>query len=145
MNNKGLDRFKEAQRLEYQDAVTEIEFGEKVGHWMWFVFHQLIGLGLSSTSETCGIQSFEQAHEYWEDPILDNRMMDISRLVLKHRNKPIDQIFGFLDAVKFKSSITLFYLISEDDLFKIILDTFFDGGELCEYTLIEFNKWNSQK
>lgn len=127
MNNKGLNRFKEAQMLEFQDACLELEFGEKVGHWMWFVFPQLKGLGQTSTSDVYAIQSIEQAHEYWEDPVLGNRFMDTSRLVLKHKNKPVDQIFGIVDDLKFKSSISLFFLISEDEILKEILSAFFDG------------------
>lgn len=128
-----LNRFKETQKLEYHQALAEIHFGEKVGHWMWFIFPQILGLAQSATSRVYAISSLEEAHEYWEDRLLGNRLFECTKGLLKHLPKPIEEIMDPVDCLKLRSSLSLFYLVSGEPLFKKALDAYFDGS-LCTKT-----------
>jgi uncharacterized protein (DUF1810 family) len=108
MNENGLERFLHAQEAIYESAVRELAAGEKQGHWMWFVFPQVRGLGSSPTSEFFGIASLREAEEYCAHPILGARLLECTALVSSHRSRSLGEIFGYPDDLKFCSCMTLF-------------------------------------
>ncbi|QGZ38803.1 uncharacterized protein (DUF1810 family) [Pseudoduganella flava] len=129
-----LDRFVAAQRHAYDDAVRELRAGRKTSHWMWFVFPQLRGLGRSETSRFYGIASLDEARAYAAHPLLGARLRECTQLVNAHAGTPIGTILGSVDALKFRSSMTLFVEATGDALFRTALDTFY-GGVPDEQTL----------
>ena len=122
-----LNRFLNAQAYTYEKALEEIQNGQKETHWMWYIFPQLIGLGESDTAIYYGIQGPKEAEAYLENPLLKERLIKITKALLKHQDKDVLEIFGYPDNLKLKSCMTLFYEISEDPLFKEVIDTFYDG------------------
>ncbi len=129
-----LERFTEAQDGVFDVALTEIRRGRKESHWMWFIFPQLQGLGLSSLSHFYGIRSLAEAKEYVNHPLLGKRLRTITSALLQHQNTPAEAIFGPIDALKLKSCMTLFDLVSPDDIFQQTLKSFF-GGQADTKTL----------
>jgi uncharacterized protein (DUF1810 family) len=106
-----LDRFKYAQESCYGQVYEEIKNGEKTGHWMWFIFPQLSGLGISSNSRRYAIQNLDEAYEYLKDEILSSRLCELTEiLILEVNGKTCQEIFGFTDSLKFHSSMTLFHI-----------------------------------
>jgi len=131
-----LNRFIIAQEKKYDQALSEIISGRKLGHWMWFVFPQFKGLGISETSTKYSIQNLEEAHDYLNHPILSARLRQITtELIRLDENNPI-KVFGFTDSKKLKSCMTLFSIVdnSPESIFKKAIDKFFDG-EMDERTL----------
>lgn len=126
----GVKRFLEAQNREYvgyKQALDEIKAGQKRGHWIWYVFPQMKGLGFSEMSEFYGISDQGEAEDYLIHPILYDRLYEISRELLQHQDKSAEEIFGSLDAMKVRSCMTLFDSVSPKDVFGEVLDAFFDG------------------
>ena len=121
-----LERFRSAQESAYETALQEIRSGCKRSHWIWFIFPQYRGLGQSPVAQYYEIQSREEAVAYWNDPVLSRRLTEISRELLKLEG-PIERIMGFPDNLKLCSSMTLFYLISGEQVFRDVLDRFYDG------------------
>ncbi len=103
-----LSRFTEAQNPLYPAILAELCAGQKRTHWMWFVFPQLAGLGLSPTSRFYALSSLAEAQAYLADPILGPRLAECTQAVLTHPTRTAEQIFGPIDAAKFRSSLTLF-------------------------------------
>ena len=127
-NNYNLNRFIEAQKRDYDAALSEIRAGRKASHWMWYIFPQLKGLGRSSTSEYYGLSGVEEAQAYLSDPILKARLIEITDAVLAHKDKSAEEIFGGIDAKKLRSCMTLFSIAAPDiPLFNAVLEQFFDG------------------
>lgn len=124
---ESLNRFLEAQENVYGKALSEIKSVKKVGHWMWFIFPQIIGLGESPISLYYAIQNIEEAKAYLEHDILGIRLMEISTVLLKLEGNDPEEIFGFIDAMKLKSCMTLFDYISEDYPFYKILEKYYQG------------------
>ena len=123
-----LVRFVEAQEDVYAQVLDELEKGAKTGHWIWFIFPQLAGLGESDISEYFAISSIEEARAYTANSILGPRLTECTERVLAIEGKSARQIFGDLDAMKFRSSMTLFAAASEDSqLFQQALDRYFGG------------------
>lgn len=104
----GLQRFVAAQHAVYRQVCAELAAGQKRSHWMWFVFPQLQGLGRSAMSQRYGVASRVEAAAYLQHAVLGARLMECTGLVLGVRERSIEQIFGFPDALKFRSSMTLF-------------------------------------
>ena len=128
MDINSLDRFLEAQERMYETALKEIKNGEKESHWMRYIFPQLRGLGRSQMAYTYGINGLEEAKAYLDHPVLSARLIEISEALLKHKNQDIENILGDIDAMKLRSSMTLFALISEENsVFHQVLDCFYDG------------------
>ena len=135
MNINSLDRFIKAQDNMYETALKEIKNGEKESHWMWYIFPQLRGLGESEMSYFYGINGIEEAKAFLAHPTLSARLIEISTALLEHKDKPIEDIMGYIDDMKLKSSMTLFALASEEDsIFHQVLDLFFDG-EMDQQTI----------
>jgi uncharacterized protein (DUF1810 family) len=123
-----LDRFVNAQAAMYPQVLAELQAGEKRSHWIWFIFPQIKSLGHSSTSEFYGIGSLEEARAYLRHPVLGPRLQECTRLVLDVEKRPIEQILGFPDDLKFRSSMTLFARAAgENDLFSDALKKYFNG------------------
>jgi len=133
-----LQRFIDAQDGVYGTALAELEAGSKRTHWMWFIFPQLRGLGLSQISRYYGIGSLDEARAYLAHPLLRPRLHTCVEAILPHQQLTAEQIFGPIDAVKLKSSLTLFDLVEPDELFAAGLLTFF-AGERDERTLALLN------
>ena len=128
MDIGSLDRFVEAQEKMHPIAMEEIKHGKKRSHWMWFMFPQLRGLGRSSTAHIYGISGLEEAKAYLAHPWLSGRLYELCTALLHHKDKSAQEIFGNIDAMKLKSSMTLFALTTEEHtIFDEILDIFFDG------------------
>ena len=130
-----LNRFLEAQKIMYETAHEEIKKGEKESHWIWYIFPQLRGLGYSPKAYTYGIDGLEEAKAYLEHPVLSARLIEITEALLTHRGKDIEDIMGDIDALKLRSSVTLFALISEPkSVFHRVLEVFYDS-KMDEMTL----------
>lgn len=130
----GLQRFIEAQNDSYDQALKEIRNGRKLTHWIWYIFPQIKGLGFSYNSEYYGITSLQEARDYLENELLRKRLFEITESLLMHKGKDIESIMGDIDAMKLKSSMTLFDAVQPDDIFGEVLDEFY-GGERCRITL----------
>ena len=135
MDINSLDRFLEAQERMYEIALKEIKNGEKESHWMWYIFPQLRGLGKSQMAYAYGINGIEEAKAYIEHPVLSARLIEICEALLEHKNGDIEDILGDIDAMKLRSSMTLFAFISvKNSVFFQVLECFYDG-KMDEYTL----------
>ena len=122
-----LQRFIDAQAPIYETALGEICAGSKRSHWMWFIFPQLRGLGLSHTAHFYGIASLDEARAYLEHPILGTRLRECVEAILPwHDRLTAEDILGPIDAVKLRSSFTLFDQIERNTLFAAGLELFFD-------------------
>jgi uncharacterized protein (DUF1810 family) len=123
-----LDRFLEAQEDVYPQALEELRAGRKRSHWMWFVFPQFDGLGASATSRRYAIRSLEEARAYLRHPVLGARLAECTRAVLDLHGLSAPQVFGSPDDRKFRSSMTLFDLVSgPDSPFAAALEMYFSG------------------
>lgn len=123
-----LQRFIDAQNPVYEQVCTELRNGRKESHWMWFVFPQLRGLGNSPTATTFGISSRAEAAAYLAHPVLGKRLRDCTLLVNELEGRSAEQIFGYPDVLKLRSSMTLFAnATSDNQLFKQALRKHFAG------------------
>jgi uncharacterized protein (DUF1810 family) len=129
-NPYDLERFVGAQDLAatYADVVGELRRGRKTGHWMWFVFPQIAGLGRSATSRYYAISSLEEARAYLAHPILGPRLVECSTIVAASEATSASEVFGELDTQKLRSSMTLFLRAARDEpVFRQVLDRYFAG------------------
>jgi uncharacterized protein (DUF1810 family) len=125
-----LDRFVAAQEAggTYQRALDELRAGFKSSHWMWFVFPQIAGLGQSPTSRRFAISSLAEAAAYLRHPVLGPRLRESAAVVAGIKGRSADQIFGSIDAMKLRSSMTLFRRAApEEPVFGQVLKRYFDG------------------
>ncbi len=123
-----LSRFVEAQEEVYKQALAEIKRGRKISHWMWFVFPQIQGLGLSETAKFYAIQDTAEAMRYILHPVLGTRLVEISTELLHLRTTDAVEIVGSIDSLKLHSSMTLFALLeNQHPVFQQVLDRFFAG------------------
>jgi uncharacterized protein (DUF1810 family) len=130
-----LDRFVRAQEAVYEQALRELRAGKKEGHWMWFIFPQLQGLGSSATARFYAIASTGEARAYLDHPILGPRLRQCVRVLLEIEDLTASEILGFPDALKLRSCLTLFAAVAEDDrIFQDGLARYF-GGETDPATL----------
>jgi uncharacterized protein (DUF1810 family) len=132
--NYDLDRFLEPQEYAYSDALREIKDGEKRGHWIWYIFPQIKGLGHSHNSEFYGLSSKEEAKAYLEHPVLGQRLRDITQALFDCDSKTAEDIFGFPDVLKVRSCMTLFDLVSPNDIFNNVLYKYYEG-QRCDKTI----------
>ena len=123
-----LNRFIDAHLRDYPNALSEIRNGRKQSHWMWYIFPQIAGLGMTEISTYYSIQNIEEARAYMEEPLLRSHLLEISEALLELETDDANQIFGFPDDMKLKSSMTLFSQACPDmDVFQKVLDKFFSG------------------
>ncbi|NMG20388.1 DUF1810 domain-containing protein [Brasilonema bromeliae] len=129
-----LDRFVRAQADVYATALAEIRAGDKQSHWMWFVFPQFAGLGVSPMSQRYAIRSRAEATAYLAHPVLGPRLIECATAALGVADRSAEDIFGRTDALKLKSSATLFAAVSPPgSVFEQLLDHFF-AGDHCDIT-----------
>ena len=137
-----LQRFLDAQENDYADALREIKQGYKQSHWIWFIFPQMRGLGKSYMAEYYGISSIEEARAYLDHPTLKARLIEISTALLQHKGKSTAyEILGTIDAIKVRSSMTLFDHILPNAIFADVLDAFYNG-ERDEKTMLIIQSLN---
>jgi uncharacterized protein (DUF1810 family) len=130
-----LQRFVKAQNPVYEQVCAELRAGQKEGHWMWFVFPQLRGLGHSAMAIAFGIASRQEAAAYLDHVVLGPRLRECTRLVNILEGRSISQILGYPDDLKFRSSMTLFATVASDNqVFNDGLQKYF-GGEPDRLTL----------
>ncbi len=122
-----LQRFLDAQSHYYQQALQEVQDGQKHSHWIWFIFPQLAILGHSRNAKYYGISGYEEAEAYLGHPVLGERLRNITKALLSHTDMDIVEIFGEVDAMKVCSCMTLFDAVSPDDIFQNVLDCFYNG------------------
>ena len=123
-----LERFVTAQQYVYDDVLEELRRGRKTGHWIWFIFPQVAGLGSSTMSQHYAIGSLEEARAYLEHPILGTRLRECAGLILATTGRTATEIFGSLDSMKVRSSMTLFHRAAPDEpLFRQVLDRYYGG------------------
>jgi len=129
-----LDRFVAAQDGVYPQALAELQHGAKRSHWMWFIFPQIAGLGQSAMARTYAITGADEAGAYLAHPVLGPRLIEVTQTVTAAPGSA-EAILGGIDAVKLRSSMTLFAAVADDPLpFRAALDRFF-GGEDDQATL----------
>jgi uncharacterized protein (DUF1810 family) len=123
-----LARFVTAQASVHEQALAELRRGSKTGHWMWFVFPQIAGLGFSDMAQRYGISSLDEARAYLAHPVLGPRLRQCAQVVADTTGRSAEQIFGSIDAMKLRSSMTLFHRADpEEPVFAAVLDRYFDG------------------
>lgn len=130
-----LERFVKAQNPEWNSILSELREGDKRGHWMWFVFPQLKGLGSSPNANHFGITSRAEAKAYLDHSILGPRLLECTTLVNSVEGRSIEAIFGEIDAMKFRSSMTLFSEVASDnEVFEEAIKKYY-RGEADQLTL----------
>ena len=122
-----LDRFVDAQKMNYAEALSELRSGRKKSHWMWYVFPQLAGLGNSSMSVRYAIKSEEEARAYLDHLILGPRLIECGEAVLAIENRSAHDILGSPDDMKLQSCATLFERVSSDSVFDRLLAKYYRG------------------
>ncbi|WP_072805514.1 DUF1810 domain-containing protein [Rhodococcoides yunnanense] len=128
MTDYDLERFVDAQDPVWRTVRAELKAGRKETHWMWFVFPQLAGLGLSATAQRFGIADLIEAQLYLSHEVLGPRLQNAAALVEKTEGKTVEQIFGYPDNLKLHSSVTLFAEAGPDvTVFRRVLEKYFDG------------------
>jgi len=128
---RSLQRFVRAQDEggAYRRALQELRAGRKRTHWMWFVFPQLAGLGTSAMAREFAIDSLQEAREYLAHPVLGARLRESARSLLAAHGADAQELLGPIDALKLRSSMTLFALADpEEILFDQVLARFFAGA-----------------
>jgi uncharacterized protein (DUF1810 family) len=129
-NQFDLRRFVDAQDRVYDTVLAELRNGAKRSHWIWFVFPQLRGLGHSATAVRYCISSLDEARAYLAQPVLGSRLRECARLVSRIDGRSADDIFGWPDKLKVRSSMTLFARATDENAeFRAVLDKFYDGED----------------
>ena len=126
-NNYDLNRFVEAQNGVYPIALKELQEGRKRSHWMWYIFPQLKQLGHSYNAKYYGISGIKEAMAYLQHPVLGQRLRETASAILNLSGNDAEAIFGGVDAMKLRSSMTLFDVVSPNDIFAQVLDKYFNG------------------
>ena len=125
-----LSRFHKAQQSSYKTALAEIRSGRKRSHWIWYIFPQIQGLGFSSTAQYYAIENLDEAKAYLADPVLRERLLEISNALLALDSCDPSEVMGYPDDLKLRSSMTLFSLAEpECTVFRDVLDKFYNGQE----------------
>lgn len=123
-----LSRFVEAQQGVYERALAEIRRGRKHSHWMWFIFPQIAGLGMSATSRLYAIRDLAEARAYLDHPVLGKRLLECAEAALGVEGRSALEIFGSIDQMKLRSCATLFARVSPaGSVFHRLLDKYFAG------------------
>ena len=125
--NYNLKRFIEAQEGVYPVALRELREGRKRSHWMWYIFPQLKHLGHSYNAKYYGLSGVDEAAAYLAEPVLGQRLREVSTAILNLPTNDAHEVFGGIDSLKLRSSMTLFDLVSPNDIFARVLDKYFNG------------------
>ena len=125
---KDISRFLEAQEHSYERALSEIKNGRKSSCWMWYIFPQIQGLGISGTTEYYSIEDLDEAKEYMNNETLRGRLIEISEALLGLETDDPHEVLGYPDDLKLKSCMTLFAIAApEEDVFQKVLDKYYEG------------------
>ncbi len=128
MLDDGLDRFLVGQEGVYPGVLDELRSGHKTGHWIWFIFPQIAGLGRSEVSRYYAITSLDVARAYLDHPVLGERLRECATTLLATNDRTASDILGSLDAMKVRSSMTLFLRAAPTEpVFAQVLDRFYGG------------------
>ena len=128
MDNYNLERFVSRQKESYDIAYKELSQGMKQSHWMWWIFPQIIGLGMTSISQEYSIKSIEEARAFLEHPYLGKNIREICKVLLNIESNDANYVMGYPDDLKLCSSMTLFIEADPDEnIFQKVLDKFFNG------------------
>ena len=122
-----LDRFIEAQEKEYEIAYKEISQGKKQSHWIWYIYPQIKGLGMSYMDKEYSIKSIKEARDYVKNEKLYNNLIEMTELLLEIKHNDIKEVMWYPDDLKLRSCMTLFYAISGNDIFEKVIDKFYEG------------------
>lgn len=126
-----LDRFLQAQKGDYEQALAEIRSGRKRSHWMWYIFPQYAGLGASPMSQRYAIKSVAEAEAYLRHPVLGERLVECAEAALGIQDRSASEVFGSPDDLKLRSSATLFAAVSPSgsvgSVFELLLEKYFNG------------------
>ncbi len=125
--NNSLDRFLVAQEHSYDTALREIRAGHKRSHWMWYIFPQIAGLGMSYTAQLYSIKDIDEARSYISHPVLGARLIEISEALLKTESSDATAVMGYPDDLKLRSCMTLFAQVSDNPVFNAVLEKFYGG------------------
>ena len=137
LNEYNLFRFIEAQNGVYPIALKELQEGCKRSHWMWYIFPQLKHLGHSYNAKYYGISGIAEATAYLQHQILGQRLREVTSTILHLSGNDAEAIFGGVDAMKLRSSMTLFDVVSPNDIFAQIIDKYFNGQQdICTLKII---------
>ena len=127
MDKYNLNRFIEAQVDSYESAMGELSRGRKSGHWIWYIFPQIDGLGSSDITKLYSIKSIEEAQAYLEHPVLGERLIESCEILLRLEDVSISDVMGFPDDLKLKSSMTLFTEVSPpSSIFSEVLNKYYE-------------------
>ena len=125
-----FERFVAAQAPVYAQVVSELTRGQKQSHWMWFIFPQIAGLGRSAMAQAFAISDLAEAQAYLKHPTLGPRLVECAGIVASHRGLTAEQIFGGIDSIKLRSSMTLFaHADPEQPVFRQVIDQYYDGPD----------------
>ena len=135
-----LDRFIIAQKKDYNQALKEIENGEKLTHWSWYIFPQLKGLGSSPKAEFYGIKDLQEAKLYLTNDYLKNNLIQISQALLNLKTNNPTEVLGYPDDLKLKSCMTLFCVADSNiNVFREVINKYYNG-EFDNETISLLNK-----
>ena len=135
MENANLERYIEAHKREYKQSLEEIKSGKKKTHWMWYIFPQIDGLGMSNTSKYYAVRNKEEAQAYLNNDYLYNHLIEICKELMELNTNNIIEVLPYPDNYKLSSSMTLFYLTNpKEEIFKQVLDKYYNG-KLDEKTI----------
>ena len=141
MDSYNLQRFLDAQQGVYEQALTEVKNGRKSSHWIWYIFPQLKGLGMSYNAQYYGIRDKEEAEAYLAHPVLGERLREITWTFLQLENTTAQEVFGSLDAMKLLSCMTLFNEVASDDLFQRVIVQYYQGmSDTTTMKMLDNNK-----
>lgn len=127
-NPYNLDRFLDAQKANYEQALLEILSGHKLTHWMWYIFPQLAGLGFSEISKRYAIANAVEAAAYLNHPVLGPRLLECAEAVVHVEGRSANEIFGYPDDLKLKSCATLFAAVQPPgSVFDRLLEKYYSG------------------
>lgn len=129
-----IERFVDAHKQYYATALQEIRNGRKSSHWIWYIFPQFRGFGHSYRSTFYGIESIAEAKAFLEHPLLGQNLQEITEALLALREQDIHNVMGKIDAMKLRSSMTLFDIVSPDDIFGQVLNRYYQGSK-CPLTI----------
>lgn len=128
-----LNRFVTAQESVYPQVISELKNGRKQSHWMWYIFPQIDGLGKSETAKQYAIKSLDEARTYLHHPILGQRLLECSSLLLDIQDKTAENIFGFPDCMKLQSCMTLFWMtMPPGSIFKQVMAKYYKNEKDCK-------------
>ena len=135
-SSRGLNRFLEAQKREYETAYQEISEGKKRSHWIWYIYPQIKGLGMSYMDSEYSIKSIQETIEYINNKVLFERLKEMTNLLIKIPHNDIKEVMWYPDDLKLRSCMTLFYVCTGNNIFQNVIDKFYQGERDLKTILI---------